>query len=75
MQLPDGLEDRLKGYLDKVAGGVLDEPATARALADVLARGLDCGAVDEVELRNLAGLDATELAALRRNAGPGGAAV
>jgi len=57
---------RLRAYLDKVAGGVLDEPATARALADVLVRGLDCGAVDESELLTLAGLDAAELRRLRR---------
>ena len=57
---------RLRAYLDKVAGGVLDEPATARALADVLVRGLDCGAVDEAEVLTLAGLDAAELHRLRR---------
>lgn len=57
---------RLRAYLDKVAGGVLDEPATARALADVLVRGLDCGAVDEAEVLTLAGLDAAELRRLRR---------
>jgi hypothetical protein len=28
---------------------VLDEPATARALAGYLLRGLDCGALDETE--------------------------
>jgi Domain of unknown function (DUF6986) len=57
---------RLRAYLDKDAGGVLDEPATARALADVLVRGLDCGAVDESELLTFAGLDAAELRRLRR---------
>jgi hypothetical protein len=41
---------RLAGYLDRVDGGVLDEPATARALASVVLRGLDCGAVDDDEL-------------------------
>jgi hypothetical protein len=44
----DGLEvasARLGGYLDRVAGGVLDEPATARALAGFLLRGLHCGAL------------------------------
>jgi HpcH/HpaI aldolase/citrate lyase family len=57
---------RLRAYLDKVAGGVLDEPATARALADVLVRGLDCGAVDEAEVLSLAGLDADDLRRMRR---------
>jgi len=31
-------------------GGVLDEPATARALAGFLLRGRDCGALDEEEI-------------------------
>src|SRR5690606_38351443 len=38
--------DRLSAYLRRRSGGVLDEPATARALAGFLLRGLDCGAVD-----------------------------
>jgi hypothetical protein len=32
------------------SGGVLDEPATARALAGFLLRGRDCGALDEDEI-------------------------
>ncbi|GLY43893.1 aldolase [Amycolatopsis sp. NBRC 101858] len=42
--------DRLRAYADKQSGGVLDEPATAQALAVYLLRGLDCGALDEGEL-------------------------
>jgi citrate lyase beta subunit len=45
---------------DRRASGVLDEPATARALAGFLLRGLDCGAVDPDE----AGFSRAELAAL-----------
>jgi citrate lyase beta subunit len=41
---------RLAAYLDRGASGVLDEPATARALASVVLRALDCGAVDEEEI-------------------------
>jgi citrate lyase beta subunit len=41
---------RLAAYLDRSDGGMLDEPATARALAGVVLRGLDCGAVDEEEI-------------------------
>ncbi|QKV75386.1 aldolase/citrate lyase family protein [Amycolatopsis sp. Hca4] len=41
---------RLRAYAEKTAGGVLDEPATAQALAVYLLRGLDCGALDEGEL-------------------------
>ncbi|WP_410571718.1 DUF6986 family protein [Amycolatopsis sp. cmx-4-61] len=42
--------ERLRAYAGKTAGGVLDEPATAQALAVYLLRGLDCGALDEDEL-------------------------
>jgi hypothetical protein len=52
---------RLDGYVHKVAGGVLDEPATARALATVVLRGLDCGALDGGEVAAATGLDRTEL--------------
>lgn len=41
---------RVAAYLDSASGGMLDEPATAQALAGVLVRGLDCGAVDERDL-------------------------
>ncbi|WP_181775360.1 DUF6986 family protein [Amycolatopsis pittospori] len=41
---------RLRDYADQTDRGVLDEPATAQALASFLVRGLDCGAVDEGEL-------------------------
>ncbi len=37
---------RLRRYLDRRSGGIADEPATARALAGYLLRGLDCGALD-----------------------------
>jgi len=52
---------RLAAYLDRVAGGVLDEPATARALAGVVLRGLDCGAVDESDVRAAGGPDRATL--------------
>jgi citrate lyase beta subunit len=35
---------RLQAYLDRRGGSVVDEPATAEALASVVLRGLDCGA-------------------------------
>lgn len=35
---------RLQAYLDRRGGPVVDEPATAEALATVVLRGLDCGA-------------------------------
>jgi citrate lyase beta subunit len=62
---------RLAAYLDRTGAGVLDEPATARALAGVLLRGLDCGAVDDAEVTSAGG---PERAVLDRLAGrrPGG---
>jgi hypothetical protein len=47
---------RLATYLDRSDGGVLDEPATARALSSVLLRGLDCGALDAEEVRAITGV-------------------
>ena len=41
---------RLRDYLGQAETGFLDEPATAKALAAFLLRGLDCGAVDESEV-------------------------
>ncbi|WP_067678610.1 DUF6986 family protein [Nocardia miyunensis] len=35
---------RIDGYLRRRGGAVVDEPATAQALATVVLRGLDCGA-------------------------------
>jgi hypothetical protein len=47
-----------------VSGGVLDEPATARALAGYLARGLGCGALDEAEVAEATDLTRAELEAM-----------
>jgi citrate lyase beta subunit len=52
---------RLAAYLDRTGGGVLDEPATARALASVVVRGLDCGAVDIDEVKAAGGIDRSHL--------------
>jgi citrate lyase beta subunit len=54
----DTAVDRLRRYLDRRSGGIADEPATARALAGYLLRGLDCGAFDD------AGFPREELTAL-----------
>jgi HpcH/HpaI aldolase/citrate lyase family len=56
---------RLRGYAGAAPGGLLEEPATARALAGYLARGLDCGAVSAAEVAARAGLDRPGLDALR----------
>ena len=55
---------RLSDYYARVSGGVLDEPATARALAGYLARGLDCGALDDAEVRAATGLGRAALDAM-----------
>jgi citrate lyase beta subunit len=57
---------RLRDYVEKTESGVLDEPATAQALAAYLTRGLDCGALDETEVKTLSTLDRPALDALVR---------
>jgi citrate lyase beta subunit len=57
---------RLKAYVQRADSGVLDEPATAQALAGFVVRGLDCGAVDEAEAVSLTGLDRAALDQLAR---------
>ncbi len=42
--------ERLGRYLSRRSAGILDEPATARAMAGFLLRGLDCGALDPDEV-------------------------
>ena len=46
---------RLDRYLSRAASGVMDEPATARALAGYVLGGLDCGAIDVADVAELAG--------------------
>src|SRR5699024_8738079 len=53
--------ERLRNYVGQVESGVMDEPATARALADFVVRGLDCGATEEAEVHALTGLDRTAI--------------
>ncbi|WP_158888925.1 DUF6986 family protein [Amycolatopsis anabasis] len=48
---------RLRDYATRAESGILDEPATARALALFLNRGLDCGALDQSEVTDLTTLD------------------
>jgi len=58
--------DRLRRYLSRTGGGVLDEPATAQALASFLTRGLHCGALDDAEVAAATGLPGQALDALAR---------
>lgn len=62
----DAAAARLRAYRERQAPGVLDEPATARALAGFLLRSLECGAVGDDEVEARAGLGRGELAALAR---------
>jgi citrate lyase beta subunit len=64
----DGLASavqRLHRYTSRAEGGILDEPATARALADFLVRGLECGALHDDET-DATGMDRAALTALAR---------
>ncbi|MGH3858756.1 DUF6986 family protein [Actinokineospora sp.] len=53
--------ERLRDYVGQTGDGVLDEPATAQALAAFVVRGLNCGATDDSEVAELTGLDRTTL--------------
>lgn len=57
---------RLSDYAHQVEGDVMDEPATARALARFLHRGLSCGALDEAEVADSTGLAAEAIARVAR---------
>uniref|UniRef100_UPI001891650C DUF6986 family protein n=1 Tax=Dietzia sp. SYD-A1 TaxID=2780141 RepID=UPI001891650C len=63
---------RLSAYLGSTvegragSAGYLDEPATARALADFCVRALDCGAATDAEVEELTGADRAALDRLRR---------
>ncbi|MFI8204209.1 DUF6986 family protein [Streptomyces sp. NPDC085937] len=52
---------RLARYADRAGGDVMDEPATAKALAGHLLRGLDCGALDDGEVARASGLARADL--------------
>jgi citrate lyase beta subunit len=51
----DAAATRLRDYLDRRDGGVLDEPATAFALTGYLNRAVACGAVDPSEVESTLG--------------------
>lgn len=57
---------RLRAYVQHSSSGILDEPATARALARYLYRGYACGAVGDVELHRAVGLPPEQIATLAR---------
>lgn len=55
---------RLRNYLEGAKGALMDEPATARALADFLLRGVNCGAVGSEEVLALTGVEIPRLTVL-----------
>jgi len=57
---------RLRSYVAREETSILDEPATARALSDFVVRGIDCGALDEVEVVAATGLQTETLWAMAR---------
>ncbi|WP_072814414.1 DUF6986 family protein [Rhodococcus zopfii] len=64
---------RIAAYIGRAESGYLDEPATARALASFLYRGLSCGALTTDEVREHTGVDPEELqllAGFRTEKGP-----
>ena len=64
----DAAASRLRAYLDERSTTVLDEPATAKALAGFLRRAVLCGAVTHAEVADLTGapVSALDELALRR---------
>jgi citrate lyase beta subunit len=56
---------RLRSIAGAARSGLLEEPATARALAGYLTRGQDCGAISPAEVFTQTGLDRSALEALR----------
>ena len=63
---------RLRTYVEQRDSGVLDEPATARALADFLLRGIDCGALSDDEVASATGLDTRAVMTLAHRAAEAG---
>ncbi len=57
---------RLRAYVGGGDSGYLDEPATAVALAGFVLRGVECGAVTEPEVVELAEMDLGTLSSLAR---------
>jgi citrate lyase beta subunit len=57
---------RLRNYLYQEDSAILDEPATARALADYIVRAVSCGAAEADEVRATTGRSLPDLIELAR---------
>jgi hypothetical protein len=55
---------RLKNYVHQLQSTIMDEPATARALARFIDRGFACGALSSKEIETHSGVSIAELKAL-----------
>ncbi|MBM7766777.1 DUF6986 family protein [Glutamicibacter nicotianae] len=58
---------RLRNYVHQINSAIMDEPATARALARYIHRGVACGAVTADEVTELAQITLPELEAIALN--------
>ena len=52
---------RLRNYVHRIESSIMDEPATAKALAAFIRRGLVCGALTEAEIASAAQIDIAAL--------------
>ena len=59
---------RLADYLGQRDSAFMDEPATARALADFVLRGVDCGAIETADAVQRCGASRADLERLARRA-------
>ncbi|MBC6450738.1 DUF6986 family protein [Actinokineospora xionganensis] len=66
LETAEGDGARLAAYMSRTTGSILDEPATAAALATSLTRAIDCGALTEAEVTGYSGLTPDSLTALSR---------
>jgi citrate lyase beta subunit len=57
---------RLRDYVHQSGSAILDEPATARALADFILRAVYCGAVTADEIGQAAGVDVDRIVEIAR---------
>ncbi|MDN6178049.1 MAG: aldolase/citrate lyase family protein, partial [Micrococcaceae bacterium] len=60
----DAAANRLRNYVHQVESSIMDEPATARALAMFIYRGLTCGALTASEVENGVEITQAQLGAL-----------
>jgi len=58
--------ERIRAYLSRRETDVMDEPATAQALATAVLRGVDCGALSSQEAAEATGTERAQLEVLAR---------